>query len=277
MRSGVRQAALEHGHPADVGSAPSSTRGQRITFGRLLARTAGYEIRLARDAAGTVLAAKCVRAAARPAWAEALEREHAWLSRLRAPNIVATAGLIETRAGPALLLEHLGGGDLVSLAGFDARHWLGPVREVAAGLGYLHTHGIVHRDVKARNVRFAADGRACLIDFGSAADVGAQAGVAGTTAAHARRGVEPRRVTPADDVHAFAVLVYELMTGRLPYGPEPGAAAEAPAPIAAAAGLDELAALVMRTLEGGRDREAGGMAAFERIIGATLDEQAVRT
>lgn len=263
MRAGARQPAPEHRHPSDARSTLSST----ITFGRLLARTAGYEIRLARGAAGTVLAAKCVRPGAARSWAGALRREHAVLRRLDAANVVAASGLLEKRAGPILLLEHLGGGDLVSLRGFAPRHWLRSAREVAAGLAHVHARGFAHRDVKARNVRFAADGRACLIDFGSAAPLGAPARTAGTTAAHRRPGAA-RTVEAADDVHAFAVLLYELMTGRLPRGIGPAGGPAAPDPIAAEGPVRELAALVMRTLTRPRACDNVAIDTFEGMIEA---------
>lgn len=255
MQAGVGQAAPDRGQPAHVRSTPSITRGQRLHVERLLARTAGYEIRLTRDEAGTAYAAKSVRRGAHGAWAAALERERAALERVRAPNVVAAAGFVVTRLGPTLLLEHLGGGDLVSLRGFDARHWLRAARDAAAGLEALHARGLAHRDVKARHVRLAADGRARLIDLGSAAELGSAATRAGTTAAHRRPGAAPH-VTAADDAYAFAVLLYELMAGRLPFGAAPGSDAAAPAPLAPAPGLEPLAARVMRTLGSGASEPA---------------------
>lgn len=281
MRAGARQAAPEHRQPADVRSTPNPTRGplSTITFDRLLARTAGYDVRLARDAAGTVLAAKCTRTDSGPGRAEALRREHRYLCRARSPHVVAAAGLLETEHGPVLLTEYLGGGDLVSLRGFAARHWLGAARDVAAALRGLHAQGLAHRDVKARNVRFAADGRACLIDFGSAAPLGAPATAAGTTAAHAAPGAAARSVRAADDVHAFAVLVYELMAGRLPFGAEPGpAAAGSPAPLAPADGLEALAGLVTRVLSAEGDTiasESVQIGTFEHMIDSILQHGTV--
>ncbi len=77
---------------------------------------------------------------------------------------------------------------------------------------------LAHRDVKARNVLFDALGRARLIDFASALPLGVAAQSGGTTAAHARPGREAI-VAAADDAYAYAVLLYELFAGRLPYGP----------------------------------------------------------
>jgi serine/threonine protein kinase len=145
-----------------------------------------------------------------------LEREHSLLGRLRHPHIVATLGLVLHRGAPALALEYLPGGDLVSLTGSHPRHWIRPVRDLFSALTYLHGRGYVHRDVKARNVLFDAAGRVRLIDFASAMPIGAPATSAGTTWAHRGTSATQAIADPSDDAHAFAVLLYELLTGRLP-------------------------------------------------------------
>jgi serine/threonine protein kinase len=145
-----------------------------------------------------------------------LAREHALLAQLRHPHIVATFGLVEHRGAPALALEYLPGGDLVSLAGAQPRHWIHAARDLLSALTYLHGRGWVHRDVKARNVLFDAAGRVRLIDFASALPIGAPASAAGTTAAHRAPRATPTIADRSDDAYAFAVLLYELLTGRLP-------------------------------------------------------------
>ena len=147
-----------------------------------------------------------------------LEREHDVLAAAQHGHVVATYGLIEHRGACALALEYLPGGDLVALAGAHPRHWLRAVRAVHAALVHLHARGYAHRDVKARNVLFDARGRATLIDFASALPLGVTAQSGGTTAAHARSGRAPI-VAAEDDAYAYAVLLYELFAGRLPYGP----------------------------------------------------------
>jgi len=147
-----------------------------------------------------------------------LEREHEVIAAARHGHVVATHGLVEHRGACALALEYLPGGDLVALAGTEPRHWLRAARAVHDALAHLHTVGLAHRDVKARNVLFDARGRAKLIDFASALPLGSVARAGGTTAAHLRSGGDPI-VAAADDAYAYAVLLYELFAGRLPYGP----------------------------------------------------------
>jgi serine/threonine protein kinase len=101
---------------------------------------------------------------------------------------------------------------------------------IHAALAQLHARGYAHRDVKARNVLFDEHGRAKLIDFASALPLGAPAQTGGTTAGHVRSGRNPI-VAAADDAYAYGVLLYELFTGRLPYGPA-GRTAGQPGPSA---------------------------------------------
>jgi serine/threonine-protein kinase len=145
-----------------------------------------------------------------------LEREHEMLDRLRHPYVVGTLGLGRSRGAPALVLEYVSGGDLVSLAGAHPRHWIRAACDLCRALEHVRARGFAHRDVKARNVLLDASGRARLIDFASARPLGASASRAGTTAAHrlGSAGV----VRESDDAGALAVLLYELLAGRLPFG-----------------------------------------------------------
>jgi len=159
---------------------------------------------------------------------DSVRAEFEMLSTLRHPNIVAVRELVESEAGSFLVLEHLSGGDLVSLAGFAPAHWLGPLADVIEALALVHRHGIVHRDVKARNVLLDAGDRARLTDFASAQLAGSRFSRGGMTEA----AVEPSRrdgpVSPDDDVYALACLVHELL-----FGAPPGIGDPKPAPASA--------------------------------------------
>lgn len=231
----------------------------------LLHRGAAADVWSARDDAGARAALKIAKPGL-PGAEALLARERRALERCTHSGIVRMLDFVAAPGANALVLEALEGGDLVSLAGAAPRHWLGAAAVVAEALGFVHARGLVHRDVKARNVRFDLRERARLIDFGSAAPIGAAFEPGGTTPAHRRPGPDPACVSAGDDVYAFAVLVYELMTGRLPFGPEPGRGRAGPPPAPGAGGpFAPLEALVLETL-GGAPGAMPNIGAFVNVI-----------
>lgn len=271
---------------------------RRLAVGRMT------EVWLGTAADGRPFAIKTLKSdwLAKPGARTLLRREYELLESLQHPHIVTADALVDTPDCAALVCEYLGGGDLVSLAGAPARHWIDSVRDVLAALEYLHGRGFVHRDIKARNVMFDGEGRARLIDFGSAARVGAPWTQHGTTAAHRPARPPPGRVAAEQDLHAFAVLLYELLAGRLPSptgsdagaehaaevtsgaeaepgaGAAPDAGAWAHAPRLASAGEDspELAALgrlVLGTLASGGGSGIGSVPQFANVIESVLASQ----
>jgi serine/threonine-protein kinase len=165
-----------------------------------------------------------------PSWAghrgvaRLVEREWEFLELGAQKGVVKTFGLVTQDSGPMLLTEFLPGGDLVALAGSHPRYWAAALRDVALTLEAVHGRGIVHRDIKPRNVLFDAAGRATLIDFAVAMGIGRTSRVGGGTPAYqSPRHRQGAQAAPADDLHAFAVMVYELLTGQLPFGLMPDA------------------------------------------------------
>jgi serine/threonine protein kinase len=146
-----------------------------------------------------------------------LRREYALLRSVASPHLVTPLALVECDDGPAIALEYLPNGDLVSLLGMPTQHWLPALRGVVSALTELHDNGVAHGDIKARNVLFAADHTARLIDLTAARAVDEPA-IPATAAYRLPAGTQAS--ARAGDCFALAALLFELTTARLPYGTE---------------------------------------------------------
>lgn len=203
-------------------------------------------------------ALKQIRVSMRASLAE-LEAEYRLGLELDHPNIARPTDWCVDTGSAAIAFDFLDGGDLTGLAGGPPGIWAQALIGLIDALGYLHGHGLVHRDVKARNVMLDRYGQPRLIDFGSCRPAGSRWTAGGTTREHGRAD-RPAHVTPADDVCAFAVLVDEMLrpdpSGPVRHGPEAAALAELTAGVRAGPDRDAAAALraFRLVLESGADR-----------------------
>ena len=217
-------------------SAPADLSGTRIDDLRLL-RLVGEggmgSVYLAeRDGGDFVqrVALKLVRAdfAGREA-RERFLRERSFLARLVHPHIAQLHdGGLTADGSPYFTLEYVEGDPITSWC--DARRLglrqrIALVLQVCAAVAFAHRNLIVHRDLKPSNILVTADGEAKLLDFGIAKLLDPDA-AQGQTATHARlmtpeyaapEQVLGEPITTATDVYAVGVLLYQLLSGRLPY------------------------------------------------------------
>src|SRR5215471_5025010 len=95
---------------------------------------------------------------------------------------------------------------------------------ICDALEYIHTHGVVHRDLKPENIMIDADDRIKLIDFGIAAKAGARrltfaklSQVMGSPDYISPEQVKGKRGDGRSDIYALGVMLYEMLTGKVPF------------------------------------------------------------
>jgi hypothetical protein len=150
------------------------------------------------------------------------------VAAVRHPHVVQVYDYGEHAGRPYMALEYVPGGSLTQRLGRAKR--LAPddaaslIAKVARGVAAAHDLGIVHRDLKPANVLLDAAGDPRVTDFGLAkrgggADLTQTQAVMGTPAYMApeqARG-DTKFVTPAADVYALGVMLYECLTGTRPF------------------------------------------------------------
>src|SRR5436190_1310812 len=124
-----------------------------------------------------------------------------------------------------------GGADARSRGELDESRIRSTFHQLADALSVIHRRGIVHRDIKPSNVLVTADDRVVVLDFGlvserpitESSDEGTRfwSGdgmvVLGTPAYMAPEQATPQHATPAADWYSVGVMLYEALTGRLPF------------------------------------------------------------
>ena len=98
------------------------------------------------------------------------------------------------------------------------------LEQLAVGVRALHNAGKMHRDLKPYNVLVTAEGRVVILDFGIARELApslsqltAEAGFLGTLTYMAPEQARGEQATPASDWYAVGVMLFEALTGRLPF------------------------------------------------------------
>ncbi|MGH7680710.1 MAG: protein kinase domain-containing protein, partial [Candidatus Eiseniibacteriota bacterium] len=124
-----------------------------------------------------------------------------------------------------LAMEYVPGVTLYELLADGPLPWvevLDAALEILAALREAHAKGIVHRDVKSQNVRRTPDGRIKVLDFGLAKILGGstitrEGSIVGTVAYMSPQQVVGEDVDGRSDLYSLGVVLYELLTGRLPF------------------------------------------------------------
>jgi len=208
------------------------TRFCGLRIERALARGAAGTLYLAiEEASGTPLAVKALPLAAIGQGSEGLsrdafEREARTAMALRHPAIVTVHGVATLPSLGCIVMELLAGTDLARYTQpgrlLPEALVLDIVARLAEALAHAHRQGVVHRDVKPANVMFdPASGGVKLTDFGLSRSADAQATrsglLLGSPVYMAPELLGGARADAASDLYALGVLLFELLTGRLPF------------------------------------------------------------
>ena len=153
-------------------------------------------------------------------------------SALQHPNIVQVYDYGQSEGNYFIVMELVEGTDLRrylrSRGVLDVDRAVIIAHDVALGLGAAHRRNIVHRDVKPQNILVGRGGSIKLTDFGIASvykDINAErlttTGMTlGTVQYYAPEQAQGEIVTPAADVYALGIVMYEMLTGRTPFDGE---------------------------------------------------------
>jgi len=107
--------------------------------------------------------------------------------------------------------------------GIKPREALAIIRDVARALAYAHNKGFVHRDIKPDNIMFRKDGAVVLVDFGIVKAVNektklTRTGISvGTPQYMSPEQIKARKVDGRSDIYSLGIVLFELLTGKLPY------------------------------------------------------------
>lgn len=155
-------------------------------------------------------------------------REARAASALNHQNIITIYEIDEFEGKCFISMEFVEGKSIKGLIGQEAlsvKKTLNIAMQVAEGLKAAHEKGIVHRDLKSDNIMLTPDGKVKIADFGLAELKGApsltsQVSIMGTLPYASPEQLQGITIDERTDVFSFGVVLYEMITGRLPFWSE---------------------------------------------------------
>ena len=154
------------------------------------------------------------------------KREVDMIAELEHPYILPVYDFGQVDDNPYIVMRYMAGGTLFHRLREQSLSQAGLMRilrQVAEALDYAHARDVIHRDLKPGNVLIDESGNACLADFGLAKtmagsrDLTATGSIMGTPAYMSPEQARGDKLDARSDIYSFAVMVYEALSGRLPF------------------------------------------------------------
>jgi serine/threonine-protein kinase len=154
---------------------------------------------------------------------ERFRREASSAAGLQHPNVVNVYDRGEVDGTYYIAMEYVEGASLRDLInqGISVDGAIGVVRQILAAARFAHANGVIHRDLKPGNVLVDRNGRATVTDFGIAkagpSEITQTGSVMGTAQYLSPEQAQGFEVTAGSDLYSIGVILYELLTGDVPF------------------------------------------------------------
>jgi len=169
-----------------------------------------------------------------PAWTHDPEAKKRFLREAQAaaaldhPNICTVYEIDESKGQTFISMAYIKGQtlkDKLEFGPLEIQDAQGIILQIAKGLHEAHQNGIVHRDIKPGNIMLTEKGQAKITDFGLAklergADITKTITIMGTVAYMSPEQAQGEKVDLRSDIWSLGVLLYEMLTGHLPFSRE---------------------------------------------------------
>jgi serine/threonine-protein kinase len=163
-----------------------------------------------------------------PEFVERFKREASSAASLQHPNVVSVFDRGEWEGTYYIAMEYLDGRSLKQIireeAPLDLLRAIDLTIQILRAARFAHQRGVVHRDIKPHNVIVDGEGRAKVTDFGiaraGASDMTETGSIMGTAQYLPPEQAQGLAVSPQSDLYAIGIVLYEMLTGRVPFDGE---------------------------------------------------------
>jgi serine/threonine protein kinase len=182
----------------------------------------GVDVMLEREVAIKKLRSEFSRT---PDIAERFRREAKIQARMNHPNIAHLYSFFKDGDSFYIVMEFVDGTPFSRLMPMPWPQALAMFLEILEGLEYAHSLGVLHRDLKPDNIMAGPKGEVKIMDFGIAHVLGSvrqtrEQNLVGTLSYICPELISSKEISPRSDIYSLGILLFELISGRLPFTAE---------------------------------------------------------